>query len=334
MTARVYSMPTMLIVLAALVDTAAAQAVQPPRPVTAALLEQQVPGELESEGVVLSSLGLRLHIKQVANKWLVSLVEITTGRHVASTRIDNALPVDSDAAVAVMTNVVATFITQVTEDGHRPSTAPPGTPPVPLPEPTPHDERAAARQRQAEIAYQQRSLRFAAMYEIHDLHGEPFVQRRWLVLRGNADQELALPELYQVLGRADLVYEYNRRHQLMVAGFSVSVLSLMSAWVFGILAIETGSSCDTCSVTQQDLLWPFLISCGLSVAGFAFGSHYYSPRYLIDEHDARGLADAYNQRLRRELGLPPLATRPLIHDVALTPYVAARGGGLSLRMTF
>jgi hypothetical protein len=89
-----------------------------------------------------------------------------------------------------------------------------------------------------------------------------------------------------------------------------------------------------CYLTQQDLLWPLLISCGLSAAGLAFGAYYHVHRYPIDEHDAKALANAYNQRLRRDLGLPPLATRSLIRDVKLTSHVAARGGELVVRMTF
>jgi len=302
MTTRMRSLSTMVILLAALAGTAVAQAVQPREPVTAALLEQRVPEELEVEGVVLSSHGLRLQVKQVARKWLVSLVEIATGRQIASTSTEQ-LSVDRDAAVAAMTNVVATLLRQATKGGQRPSPASPGAPPAPdrPPEPAPHDERAAERQRQAEVAYQQRSLRFAAMYEAHEFHGMPFVQRRWLVLRGITDQELTPLELYHVLERDDLVHEYNRRHQLMVRSYIVSGLSLVSAGVFGILAITTDSFCNQCSLTQQDLLLPFWISCGLSVAGLAFGAYYHVHRYPIDEQDAKALANAYNQRLRREL---------------------------------
>jgi hypothetical protein len=50
--------------------------------------------------------------------------------------------------------------------------------------------------------------------------------------------------------------------------------------------------------------------------------------------DARALADAYNQRLRRRLGLPPAPRRALLRDVTLTPYVAVHDAGAVLEARF
>lgn len=46
------------------------------------------------------------------------------------------------------------------------------------------------------------------------------------------------------------------------------------------------------------------------------------------------LADAYNHRLRRELGLPVVQRRSLRHDVELAALLADREAGLALRARF
>lgn len=65
----------------------------------------------------------------------------------------------------------------------------------------------------------------------------------------------------------------------------------------------------------------------------AIGFYYYYHPHPISENDAKALADAYNQRLRRELGLP-VVTRPLLHDLKLTPFVARGDAGLTLGARF
>jgi hypothetical protein len=63
------------------------------------------------------------------------------------------------------------------------------------------------------------------------------------------------------------------------------------------------------------------------------GTYFSARPQPISEDDARALADAYNQRLRRRLGLPP-APRPALRDVTLTPYVAAHDAGAVLGARF
>lgn len=55
----------------------------------------------------------------------------------------------------------------------------------------------------------------------------------------------------------------------------------------------------------------------------------------VGDHEAKSLADVYNQRLRRELGLPVVRREPLLRDVKLLPFIA-RGetGGLALGARF
>src|SRR5690606_39358477 len=76
-------------------------------------LEQRVPKELATDGVLLSRLGVHLDVELIGDKLLVSLVEDSTNRATASTKID-AIPPDREAAVATVTQVAATLATQLT----------------------------------------------------------------------------------------------------------------------------------------------------------------------------------------------------------------------------
>jgi len=132
----------LVVFLLALASTAAAQAPGQAEPMSAQFLEQRVNDELESEGVVLSNHNLGLKVEQLADKWLVALVELTTGRVADSTRIDQ-LPADREAAVAVITNVVETLEAQVLGRRERPEPQPPqvAQPPPVVPPPSPLRQR-------------------------------------------------------------------------------------------------------------------------------------------------------------------------------------------------
>jgi hypothetical protein len=325
-----------LALLAALSSAAAAQAPQPPEPVTAALLEQRVADELASEGVVLSSHGLHLQVKQVGSKWLVSLVEISTGRPTTSTRVDQ-LPADRDAAVAVMTDVVANLVAHALDAGPPVPDAPPSPPPAtpPPPAPAPAAPQSAPRPSPAELVYQRQALRFAALYDVDDARGTPSVRRRWLVFQGDPGQVLSTEEFYRMLGRDDLVSESSSRHAWMVAGCTTAGLGLLTAAVLGVASLDQRCNSPGCSGSQQDVLVPLLVSLGVSVTGIAIALHFEGNPQPLDEANAKALADAYNQRLREKLGLPPRVThRARIRDVTLTPYVAAGDGGVVLRARF
>jgi hypothetical protein len=319
-----------LALLAALSATAAAQAPPPPE-LTAAALEQQVPDELASEGVVLASHGLRLQIKPVGDKWLVSLVAVSTGRPVTSTRVD-LLPADRDAAVAVMTDVVANLVAHALEaSAPAPATALPSAPavaPPAAPAPTP------APPSQAELAYQRQALRFAAVYDIDDRRGAPSVQHQWLVFQGDPGRSLSAEEFYHVLGRDDLADAYRARRGWRIAGGITAVLGLSTAVVLGIASLDHGCIGLGCSSQRPDYVAPMLASFGIGLAGFMV-LHVKSDPPAVNETNARTLADAYNQRLRARLGLPPHAMhRAPIRDIALVPIVASGDRGLVLCATF
>lgn len=326
-----------LALVAALSATAAAQAPQPVEPVTAAVLEQRVPDELASEGVILASHGLRLQLKQVGDKWLVSLVEVSTGRPITSTRVDQ-LPADRDAAVAVMTEVVANLVAHELEAGAPiPAAVPPSSPPVALPPPAPAPVLPPAPPSQAELAYQRQALRLAAMYDVDDSRGTPVVRRQWLVLQGEPGRPLSGPEFYRVLGRDDLAGAHGARHAWRVTGTVTAALGLLTAAVLGVASLDHGCASGGCSNGDRnsDLTVPILASLGVGAAGVVVVLHFSGDPPALDEANARALADAYNQRLRVKLGLPPHAAhRARIRDAALAPFVAAGSGGLVLRATF
>ena len=105
----------------------------------AAFLEIRVADELSADGLVLSRLGLALQIEPLGDALLLSLIDLTTGRVVSSTRLDN-LPRDREAAVASVTQIAADLITKYTGTPTSPplaGAAPPSSPPPPLSQPSP-----------------------------------------------------------------------------------------------------------------------------------------------------------------------------------------------------
>lgn len=333
----------LVVFLLALASTAAAQAPGQAEPMSAQFLEQRVNDELESEGVVLSNHNLGLKVEQLADKWLVALVELTTGRVADSTRIDQ-LPADREAAVAVITNVVETLEAQVLGRRERPEPQPPQAaqppPVVPPPSPPPAEGPAERLQRQsAELSFERQSLRFGAIYDFSDQHGILDVHRRWVAFRGDPSTTLEPREFYRVLGRDDLARAYGLRRAAMIGSYVVGGVALVVSGLLTISAVEGGSVCDLFTLGDRCVdigspLGPLVFSVGVSVAGIVMGYHFYRNPHPIDENDARTLADAYNQRLRGKLGLPVGIRRPLTRDLTLTPYVAGWDSGLVLRGRF
>ena len=155
--------------------SAAGQTPETTDPLSAQFLEKRVHDELASEGTVLSSHNLGLNIELVADRWLVSLVELTTNRVAASTRIDH-LPTDREAAVAVMTDVVADLEAQLLDREGKPARA--ARPSVAQPPST--DARAESALREAtDLELNRRSLRFRASYDPCTYPGTS--NGRWLV---------------------------------------------------------------------------------------------------------------------------------------------------------
>jgi hypothetical protein len=333
------------LVVLALGATAAAQPAESP---SASFLESRVREELAVEGLVLSRRDLGLQIEQLADRWQVSLVDLTTGRVAASTRVDT-LPADREAAVAAMTRVVAELATRIEPHPAAPPTPP--SPPAPLaapalaltlpPPPESIAERAQHAPREiAELAFQRDSLRFG-----------PGVGQRWSVYQGPVQQELDPVEFYAKVGRPELGASYTSRRTLMFGSF----IATGAVVVLGI-AIAIGQRAEPldCPITldtqafamcldreshsiadaDRNRLIALSVTAGLTTIGLTTGFWYLNHPQPIDDNAAKELADAYNHQLRRRLGLPVVSRRPLLHDVRLTPYAARGGAGLVLGARF
>jgi hypothetical protein len=327
-----------------LARSAAAQAPGQVEPVAAPFLEKRVPEELATEGVVLSRRNLGLQIEQLGDKWLVSLVDLTTGRVAASTKVD-VLPADREAAVAAMTHVVAELASQIV--GH----AEPPPPPAPEPKPAPPqaapappttviiDDRAERAARDvAELKYKRQSIRFGESYHVAVSASYVSVHRRWIAFQGDLDQELEPVDFYATVGRPDLGDAYMTRRHVMIGGYVVMAVGYLVA--LAVVADSYGAS-DDCPIldsacrdqNKPDHTVP-LIAFGIGTVGMGVGLYLHFHPHPIEENEAKSLADSYNQGLRVQLGLPVVSRRPLLRDMKLVPYVTGHQGGLALTGRF
>ena len=328
------------VLVLALTGAAAAQ--------TTALTESMLQSALERSltraagGVRLLRPSLGVLIESRAAQWRVSLIDLATGRTVAST--ESALPTDRDEAVAVLLREIVVLEARVT--GRRVPEEP-VTPPEEQDDQTPallsNEERKERTQRRAaEFLFRQRSLRFGPSYEIGAQHTHGDVGQQWQVFRGRVDQELDALEFYQQIGRDDLAHAYQRRRALMIGGLVASGLAFITAAVLNVRNRPDLGSCnglqgqafDSCVDMHTTALSPMIIAAGSGMAAMAFSIYFYRNPHPIDENDAKALADAYNQQLRRELGLPVAIRRPILGDVTLRPYVAEHDAGLALAGRF
>jgi hypothetical protein len=307
------------IAVVAATGTAAAQPAAAVAP-SANELEHDVAAQLAARGLVLSSHGLALQIEHSADQWLVSLVDTATGRAAASAMID-ALPAERSAALAAIARVAADLAHQV--DGAEA-----------MPPPTEAD-RAAARRELAELSYRRRSIRFDAISELGGL-------RRWVFQRGELNQDLDPTAFYHLVGRDDLARSYARRRGTMIGSYVLGVTTLALA---GVLArdLDETPQCDVeptvdgqgrCVGVRRPSPVPVVVMAGLGLTELVVGTYLMVRTQPIDEAEARSLADAYNRRLRRRSGLPDVAARPRLRDVAVLPYVAASQAGIAIAARF
>jgi hypothetical protein len=139
-----------------------------------------------------------------------------------------------------------------------------------------------------------------------------------------------------MVGREDLARAYHRRHVLMISGYAVAGAAFVVA---GAIYFQRASydPCDLprpqrdeCVDNRGRSQVPAIIAGGVAVAGGLFGTYFARNPHPIDVNDAKTLADAYNQRLRGQLGLPVASRAPVIRELALLPYIAGAAGGLVL----
>ncbi|HEX8113750.1 MAG TPA: hypothetical protein VF516_38725 [Kofleriaceae bacterium] len=337
-----------MLVMLGIPGMAAAQAPGQVEPASAPFLEKRVPEELAIEGIVLSRRNLALQIEQLGDRWLVSLVDLTTGRVAASTKVD-ALPADREAAVAAMTHVVSDLAAQIVGRSEPP---PPPPPPVAAPPPPPPpaviDDRAEREQRElAERKFRRQAIRIGDTLLVTTTGSVVSVSQRWVVRQGDLNLELEPEEFYAKVGRPDLGEAYASRRKLMLGSYIAAgvVLVAGTALAFGLnqhkdcptnLQDPTYFMCaDSNLNADQNKIITSTAALGVSTVGLFVGLWYQLHLHPISENEAKSLADVYNQRLRRELGLPVVVREPLLRDVKLTPFVARSDtGGLALSARF
>jgi len=293
-------------------------------PDLAGLLEQRVPQELATEGIVLARLGVALDVEIVGDRVLISLVDQTTQRASASTKID-ALPTDREAAVALVTQVAATLASQLA--------APPSTqPPV-----------ADHQQEVAEQQYRRDAIGFGDQVTVSGGDGSAVhAGRDWYVTRGELKVPVAETEFYELVGRPDLAAAHRAtwtKTRAFVTGGGV-LLGVAAAsgfaWIWKRSAGVRGSADDSCNLGDPG--WfeceqeadaaiardarPYAIAgaitavAGLTSLGIAL--HIFR-RHPVSETEAKAVTDEHNQQLRKRLGLP---------TAQITPYAARSAAGV------
>jgi hypothetical protein len=318
-----------LCVVAGLASAAAAQAPGQDGPVTAPWLERRVAEQLATDGIALSRRGVTLQIEPAGAGWLVSLVDVTTGRVAASSEV-GALPDDREAAVSAMARTVTELAAQIAGPARPPASPAPAAPT--------DAELRRARRETAELQFKRRAIRF----EPNDPDAPRTHLPDWLFLRGELDQPLDAPAFYHLIGRDDLAWSYRRRRALGIGSYVLAGTSLVVA---GVLFAQNDTPFCEPELTPDGhgaclrIFHPSsrgaaVAMFGIGVTGAVIGLYFAARTQPISEDDARALADAYNQRLRRRLGLPPAPHRALLRDVTLTPYVAGRETGAMLGARF
>ena len=320
-----------LAVVMAITSPVAAQAPGAELPLSA-FLEKRVPDELAAEGHLLSRDNLTLKVESAGAIFIVSLVDLNTGRVAASTKIDQ-LPPDREAAVASVTHVAADLITQIS--GREPP--PPAPPPVVI------DDRPerAARQR-AELELKKQMIRFDDTYDAYIPNTAAGATQHWTAYRGGMDQELSPKEFYKLVGHPELAKSHDLRHGFGIGGMMVGIGLSVGALVY--LGSKTGDDCSTsdpnfegCIATHDNavndaaIVWAFMTAIGVGV--FVGGLHYVRHSQPITENEARTMAEQYNNGIRQNLGLP-VVERHWFHDVHVAPYVTHGEGGLALGARF
>lgn len=182
--------------------------------------------------------------------------------------------------------------------------------------------------------YQKRYLWFAEGVSVHPYTGR--VMSTWSILyRGKYLEPIEWVDFYVTVGRKDLADQYKSgvavRTGLVIGGI---VVGLAGA---GMMFIPLRSKGDD-QQFEEDMKWMY-IGGGIMLAGgvVALVGAYYDPQ-PVGASEARRLADEYNQRLMKDLGLSPqdvAAPAPMQKPaIGVSPFVAPGGGGLMFGVEF
>ncbi|MGC4113297.1 MAG: hypothetical protein QM765_01190 [Myxococcales bacterium] len=163
-------------------------------------------------------------------------------------------------------------------------------------------------------------------------HSPESLGTRWgLPGRGSYGQtRLAGAEFYELVGRQDLASGYRARKAGKVAATVLGITGVASgAITMAVVGFDTiGDDWSPPSQSQKDQRTTALVAGGVTAGAgvllIVVGA--LIPEHTIDGQEARGLVDKYNQKLRKDYGLPE-------GEATLSPMLLKDGGGLSLEVT-
>jgi hypothetical protein len=301
---------------------------------TGAFLQQRVVEELASDGVVLSRLGVSIQIEFVGDQVLVSLVDNTTHRPSASTKIE-ALPADREAAVAVVTQVAAGLAVQL------------GAQPLKPPSTTLRDDSRA--REAAELAFRREAIGFGTELFVtvnEDKYGTTVTTNsRWYANQGELKVRLDGPTFYRLIERPDLASAYETRRTWKYATGIVS-LAALGAGIYSIITWGNGqvnldyTGCGdfdfdcrrAAEARAEERAAPYATAAAVFIVGGlvtgGIASYLHLNPHPISEAKAKSLAAQHNDKLRKRLGLPTAT------DVTVAPFATPDGGGLTIAGRF
>jgi hypothetical protein len=301
-------------ILLCLAGTAAAQPSAP-------FLEHRTVEALAADGIVLSRLGVTLEIQLTGDLAVVSLIDVTTDRAVASSRVE-ALPADREAAVATLTPAVANLVAQLVttkaadaDDEQRARLDRIEANQRALLARAEADRRETARIRAAELEYARLAVVVVGTEFADRTTDPPTRQRTWTAARGDGT-ELRREDFFRTIERDDLLRDYRRAAW---TGYGAMLGGLVLASGGALLARTADDTADSRHKTGVALLI-------VGAAGAGLGALVLRGNEPLDEDEARAAVAAHNRKLRRRLRLPG--------GSAVTPLVGARAGGLSISGRF
>jgi hypothetical protein len=290
-------------------------------------LEERVTAALVTRGIALAQRNLGLQIEQIGGMWLVSLVDLTTGRAEAADQVA-ALPADRDAAVVTVTSVVSDLEQQVPERGERAATqihqaSRPAALAPPSSDSALTDEQLQLRD--AELRYGRESLHFMTIPDSSSASGELSAHGGWGVFQGHPSKGVLDPRaFFRVAGRDDLARAYSSQPTAATVSFVLGIASVAAACI--LLSISDDG--------EPGMHRPGWLALAGGTAGLAIGAYLDRPPYSVLENEAKALVADYNKRLRTRLGLPAVRRLQLILDMTLTQHAIQQHRGLALKMRF
>ena len=159
-----------------------------------------------------------------------------------------------------------------------------------------------------------------------DARAKPKSADRWtLAYEGRDMKPLEGTAFYEKIGRPDLVRDYHLKQLAKIVLGVTGGLTLAYGVVLGLYA--AGGS-DFFKIPGWYPVAFIVGGTGLLVWGLLIDPN------PVNELEARGLVDAYNQRLKDRLGLSSEREHRSAVRVAVAPMVSSAGGGLSLQLSF